>query len=259
MIKYFILLLTLFSITFTASAEEVALDFKRSDIKSMSVVAPVWDGYTNADGSGLYWEVLQAIYEPVGITIKTANVPWNRAMKMVTRYSVYNAIVGEKKDTEEDLLFPKYAIDVEYMSVLTMANRKMPWEGVASLAGKKVGWMKDYDVISEKERNFELTEYRTVAHGLELLEAGRIDYMIDEWDEISEAVAANGQDMTRYVMNEMPNGSDNFVGFANTALSQILIEIYNERLPVIYQDKTLQAIYKKWGIDIPESTLDALE
>src|SRR5690554_5285993 len=91
-----------------------SVNFNRHDIKAISVVAPEWEGFTNKDGSGLYWELLRAIYEPVGITVKTANVPWNRAMKMVTKYSVYNAIVGEDQDTEESVLFTDFAIDVEY-------------------------------------------------------------------------------------------------------------------------------------------------
>ncbi|MEN9465786.1 MAG: hypothetical protein RL217_1967, partial [Pseudomonadota bacterium] len=95
--------------------------------------------------------------------------------------------------------------------------------------------------------------------GLEMLEVGKIDYMIDEWDEISEAVAAKKQDMTQYLMNEMPKGTDIYVAFADTDLSKELIAIYNERFPVLYHDKTLQAIYKKWEMEIPLSVVNALE
>lgn len=258
MLKYLILLMSICGITSAAMADQKALEINRADIKSISVVAPVWEGFTNADGTGLYWELLQAIYEPVGIKVKTANVPWNRAFKMVTKYSVYNAIVGENRESEENVLFPDYAIDVEYTSVLSLAKRRLPWNGVSSLTGKKVGWMKDYDLVEEGQRDFELTEYRTVEQGLELLESGRIDYMLEEWDEIAEAVAAKGQDMTHYLMNEMPDGTDVFVAFSDTQLSRSLIEIYNERLPALYHDKTLQALYKKWEMDIPESVKDAL-
>lgn len=236
-----------------------SVNFNRHDIKAISVVAPEWEGFTNKDGSGLYWELLRAIYEPVGITVKTANVPWNRAMKMVTKYSVYNAIVGEDQDTEESVLFTDFAIDVEYSSVLSMASRHLDWDGPQSLSGKNVAWMKDYDLISEEDRDFNLIEYRTVTQGLEMLEDGRIDFMIEEWDEIAEAVAANNQLMTRYDMNEMPEGKDVFVVFANSQQSQLLIDIYNERIPVLYQQGKLLPLYKKWEADLPDSVLQALE
>lgn len=256
MFKSLIFLLSVGSFLLPANAAEQTSVFTRDNIKSISVVAPEWEGFTNADGSGLYWEVLKAVYEPVQVKVKTAIVPWNRAMKMVTKYRVYNAIVGENKNTEEELLFPDYAIDVEYMSVLSKASRNLPWDGTASLAGKKVGWIKDYDVIAKEDQTFELVQYRTTAQGLELLDAGKIDYMIDEWDEIAEAVSASGQDMTRYVMNEMPNGKDVYIAFANTPLSQMLIDIYNERIPVLYREKKLLNLYEKWEADIPLSVKD---
>lgn len=257
--KYLILLLLSFSSLFAAaeSAEKNSV-FNRENIKSISVVAPEWEGFTNADGTGLYWELLKAIYEPAQVKVKTANVPWNRAMKMVTKYRVYNAIAGEYKETEEDLLFPDYAIDVEYMSVLTLAKRNLPWNGTASLSNKNVGWIKDYDVIEADQRDFELLEYRTTALGLELLEAGKIDYLIDEWDEIAATVAANNLDMTHYVMNEMPEGTDIYIGFANTPLSQVLIDIYNKRMPVLERENKLLPIYKKWDGELPASVKEAL-
>lgn len=259
MLKSLLLLTSLLGITSTALAESVALEFKRADIKSISVVAPLWEGFTNADGTGLYWEVLQAVFEPEGIKIKHANVPWNRAVKMVSKYAVYNAIVGEVLDSEEKLIFPKYAIDVEQMSILSLAKNRLDWRGASSLSNKKVGWMKEYEMIEPQDRDFELVEYRTVEQGLEMLNTGKIDYMIDEWDEISEAVAAKKQDMTQYLMNEMPTGSDIFVAFADTDLSKELIAIYNERLPVLYRDKTLHSLYKKWDVEIPASVVKALE
>ncbi|WP_430462183.1 substrate-binding periplasmic protein [Thalassolituus sp. LLYu03] len=233
--------------------------FLRENIKAMSVVAPEWEGQTNADGTGLYWDVLKTIYEPVGVKVKTANVPWNRAMKMVTKYQVYNAIAGEYKDSEEDLLFPDYALDVEYMSVLSMASKKLPWDGVASLKGKRVGWIKDYDLITEDKRDFELVEYRSTAQGIELLQEGKIDYLIDEWNEIAAVVAERKEDMTLYRMGEMPEGTDVYVGFANTPLSQVLISIYNERVPELMRQKQLQPLYKKWESEVPASVTDAVQ
>lgn len=256
--KYLFILLTLGSFLLTAEAEQHSSNYS-NHAKSISVVAPSWEGFTNADGTGLYWEIIKAVYEPENIAVKTSNVPWNRAVKMVAKYGVYNAIVGETADTEEDLLFTDLAIDVEYTSVLTMKNRNIAWDGPASFKGKTVGWMKDYEIIEESVRDFELLEYRTVAQGLEFLEEGKIDFMLEEWDEIAEAVAEQGLDMARYVMNEMPEGEDVFLAFSNSPLSRVLLKIYNDRLPILYNEQKLQAIYKKWDIEIPLSVIQAFE
>lgn len=258
MLKCVLLTLSLSGIIANAFANDRSTIFNQENVKSIHIAAPNWEGYTNPDGTGLYWEVLKAIYEPAQIEVKTATVPWNRAMPMVTKYHVYNAIVGEQKTTKEDLIFPDYPIDVEYLTALSMAGRNLSWHGVASLKNKKVGWMKGYKVIPKEKQNFELIEYRTLEQGLKMLEVGELDYLIDEWDEISSAVSEAGHSMTRYSMNEMPEGTDIYVGFVNTPMSQMLIAVYNERMKTLYIEKKLVAIYEKWDAILPATTRSLL-
>lgn len=231
----------------TKAEDERSFAFKREQIKTINVVAPMWEEYTNADGSGMYWDILRSIYSTAGIKLKPSIVPWNRAMKMVTKYQIYNAIVGEYLDTEEALLFPKYPIDVEYMSVLAKKSAT-DWQGVESLVGKRVGWIKDYDVIKEQDRNFTLREYRTTEQGIELLNSGKLDYIIDEWDELAIVLKGKNLAIENYNMNEMPEGTDVYVAFANNAISKVLIEIYNEQAALMVKDGRMQAIYKKWEL-----------
>lgn len=241
-------ILILFIMSFSTKAEdERSFAFKRGQIKTINVVAPMWEEYTNADGSGMYWDILRSIYSTAGIKLKPSIVPWNRAMKMVTKYQIYNAIVGEYLDSEEALLFPKYPIDVEYMSVLAKKSAT-DWQGVESLVGKRVGWIKDYDVIKEQDRNFTLREYRTTEQGIELLNSGKLDYIIDEWDELAIVLKGKNLAIENYNMNEMPEGTDVYVAFANNAISKVLIEIYNEQAALMVKDGRMQAIYKKWEL-----------
>lgn len=231
----------------TKAEDERSFAFKREQIKTINVVAPMWEEYTNADGTGMYWDILRSIYSTAGIKLKPSIVPWNRAMKMVTKYQIYNAIVGEYLDSEEALLFPKYPIDVEYMSVLAKKSAT-DWQGVESLVGKRVGWIKDYDVIKEQDRNFTLREYRTTEQGIELLNSGKLDYIIDEWDELAIVLKGKNLAIENYNMNEMPEGTDVYVAFANNAISKVLIEIYNEQAALMVKDGRMQAIYKKWEL-----------
>lgn len=103
--KILVILISFFISYSAISAENRSFEFTREQIKTINVVAPMWEDYTNASNEG--------------IQLKPSIVPWNRAMKMVTKYQIYNAIVGEYRDTEEALIFPRYPIDVEYLSVLT--------------------------------------------------------------------------------------------------------------------------------------------
>ncbi len=65
-----------------------------NETKVIHIVCDEWAGFTNKDGTSVYWEVVKAIYEPTGIRVKTKVMPWKRA-----NYTVLNkkadAIVGD--------------------------------------------------------------------------------------------------------------------------------------------------------------------
>jgi len=240
-------------------AEDVNFtQYQREHIKSMSVVAPEWEGYTHKDGSGLYWDIIRAVYEPLGIKVKTRIVPWNRAVKMVSKYRTYNAIVGEYLSSEEPVIFPSYPIDVEFMTVLSKLPTGNDWNGLKSLSNMKVGWIKDYDVIEEKDRDFTLIEFRTLEQGLKMLNSGELDYVLDDWDEIAAAIQKYDLSQDVYIENEMPQGTDLYAAFSDDNLSRELIKIYNERIPKLVANGELAALYKKWDTGVMPDMLKNL-
>jgi len=237
---------------FSADYEFKQAEFKREHIKMISVVAPEWEGYTNADGTGLYWDVLRAIYEPLGIKVKTNNVPWNRAMKMVSQYRTYNAIVGEYLDTEEPVIFPAHAIDTEYM--VSLSKAPTAFADLSSFSDKNVGWIKDYEVIAEDKRDFTLKEFRDIDQGVEMLNAGVIDYLVDDWDEVAAAMQRHNLSQTAYNMKDLPEGTPIYVAFGDDNFSRALISIYNERIEQIMKSGELASLYQKWEVgEIPAS------
>ncbi len=222
-------------------------EFQRKNIKSISVVAPEWQGYTHKDGSGLYWDIMRAIYEPQGIKVKTRIVPWNRAIKMVSIYRTYNAIVGEYSDSAEAVIFPKYPIDVEYMVTLSKNSFAHTWKDATSLTHKRVAWFKDYELIDPKDRDFELLEFRTLKEGIEMLKSGKVDFIVNDRDSTEQAMRTQGLSEREFTLNEMPFGRDIFTAFSDDILSRELINIYNERIPKLVASGKLAAIYEKWN------------
>jgi len=250
----FLTLLLILPALSIAESSQGGIDIRREHIKTVSIVAPVWEDYSNADGSGLYWDILKAIYQPEGIRLKHKTVPWNRAMKMVSKYHLYNGIIGEYRETEEDLLFPDYPIDVEYLSVV--AREGLSFTDMSSLSGKNVGWIKDYDLIPEAQIDFTLKEFRDLDQGLELLRTGALDYLIEEWDELAAAMQTHAMSAERYSVAQLPQGTDVYVAFSNNKLSQELIRIYNERVPQLVKNGTMGAIYQRWDLgEMPDALL----
>ncbi|MCR8924221.1 hypothetical protein NO559_15680 [Dasania sp. GY-MA-18] len=53
------------------------------NLKTIYVVADHWPTYTEAQGKGLYFEVIRRIYEPLGYTIKPQIIPFRRAISYI--------------------------------------------------------------------------------------------------------------------------------------------------------------------------------
>lgn len=257
MIRALVITISIFSqLSLASNYDFKPAGFTKEHVKMFSVVAPEWEGYTNADGTGLYWEVLKAIYEPEGIKVKTNIIPWNRAMKMVTKYRTYNAIVGEYQDSEEPLLFPHHAIDIEYMVVLSKVTSE--FKDLSSFSNKTIGWIKDYEVIPKSKRDFQLKEFRDIEQGIELLKAGSIDYLVDDWDEVAAAMQKHNLSKESFTVTDMPEGTPIFVAFGKHNLSNILINIYNKRILELLKSGELAKIYDKWEVgEIPPQLMQA--
>ncbi len=246
-------LISNFSFAQYAGLTELQLKY----IKSISVVAPEWEDFTNKDGSGLYWEIMRAVYEPEGIKVKVSIVPWNRAIKMVSKYQTHHAIMGEYKDSEDHLIFPNFPFDVEHLSVLSKNNVGNDWDGtLTSLSNKKVGWIKGIEFFTQDQRDYELVEYRNIEEGVLMLTSGKIDFLIDLREEIELAMETYKLSDQDYSINNTPEDKNLYAAFSDNIVSKELINIYNLRIPVLAASGEMAKIYKKWGVgEMPRSIL----
>lgn len=250
--------LTLLSaLSFTAQAD---VQFKREHIKSISVVAPIWQDLTNQDGTGLYWDIIKTVYEPIGIKVKTSQAPWKRGIKMVSKYRTYSAIVGETLDSKESVIFPTYPISVKYLSVLTKKQVDFEWQGMDSLQGKNVAWQKGQDVIFPRLESYNLSEVRSAFKGSKMLKEGQVDFLVGDSNDIIEALEKQSLSTDEYSIYQMPRGKDVYLAFSIDDLSRELIDIYNERIEDLSAEGKLSALYEKWNVgEMPRMLLSLSE
>jgi len=243
--------LTLISaLSFTAQAD---VQFKREHIKSISVVAPIWQDLTNKDGTGLYWDIIKTVYEPVGIKVKTSQAPWKRGIKMVSKYRTYSAIVGETLDSKESVIFPTYPISVKYLSVLTKKQVDFEWQGTDSLKDRNVAWKKGLNIVSNHDQSFTLNEVRSVTKGVRLLVQDEVDFVIGDPNDINDAIEKQNLSSDDYTTFQMESGRDVYLAFSVDDLSRELINIYNERIEDLSATGELEKMYQKWpASEIPQ-------
>ena len=225
-------------------------------LTTVKLITSEWPGYTNKDGTGLYFDVIKAVYESEGIKIEFELVPWKRAQSLVKKTA--DAIVGETMLPDEDYLYPQWPIDVEEVAVIFKTAKGGEWKGEASLQNKTVGWIRGYDFQMYMTAKLNVIEVDTLQSGLLMLDSDRLDFLIDYEDLITEEVenihkTVNPKfDLSQYQMESLRLGAKVYVAFVNSARGKRLVEIFDRRMAQLYESGTLDAMYKnftRWHYD----------
>jgi len=252
------LLTSVFFITLFSSPEVVAE-------KSISVVCTEWKGYTNRDGTGIYWDIVKAVYEPLGFKVRTQIYPWKRAEFMVELKQA-DALVGDYYYAEKDgkeRLYPLWHLSVEDPIIAIFRKDRHEIDSFNSLNDKTIIWMRgyDFDQIYLKNIRHQKREINSEAKGLNLIKFGRYDIFLDYRSNIEAASDKADIDLSFFETAIMKNGNKLYLNFSNTDNSRKLIQIYDRRIPELLKSGELKKIFKdnnsslsKFGPDRYSST-----
>src|SRR5207253_210360 len=100
-----------------------------------------WSDYTAADGHGLAWDVLRAVFEPAAVTLQIRTVPYTRSVGLVQRGEV-DAWVGSYRDEVGGVLYPRWHYDYDHIYALGLASSPAPT--VATLGNSRLLWVRGY-------------------------------------------------------------------------------------------------------------------
>ncbi len=219
-------------------------------ITTIHVVTPSWEMYTNEDGSGAYFEVVRAVYEPLGITMTYEILPWKRARDKVILEKA-DALLGGSNN--EEVLMPRFPLDFERTSVVFKKEHVKTWNGVQSLQGKNVVWLRGYDYHTDpKFAGIQCTWYEVdnYAQAWGMLRKDRVDFYMDALFDIEQYIEEHHIDMTPYRI-ETAWVTNTYMGLAKSQRSEKLIEIYDRRIPELLASGELQKIFEKWELELP--------
>ncbi|MBN2651249.1 MAG: transporter substrate-binding domain-containing protein [Spirochaetales bacterium] len=218
------------------------------------IATPEWEGSTNKDGTGLYFDIVRAVFEPAGYKVDYKIMPWKRAMKSVEN-SQADIIVGmyyyEESSDEVPIMktiYPKWPIYIEETAVVFKKSKFPNWAGISSLHGQTAVWPRGYnyhlflgDIVPDwsETDNSEL--------GLKMLEGDRMTFYIDAANDIDSAFVSLGMDRSIY-RTEIIMTENLYVGFSQTARGQKLADLYDQRIQVLIKSGELKKIFEKNGV-----------
>lgn len=213
---------------------------------TLNVISDITENLTNADGSGLYWEILKAAFQPLGLSIKKDIQPW--------RVSLTKLASGEADLTpavssfDECCNLSKHQIDISNVIVISKEARLANFQGEATLLNKKVAWVKGYNFLRAFKTKIKFTELNSMQQGFEYLETKKLDFVIDIRPAVEDAAREYKLDLSKFGMANLTKDTLH-VGFSKNEKGRKLQETYDQRIEELFKSGELQNIYKRWGYE----------
>jgi len=196
-------------------------------------VADEWRGYTNADGSGTYWQIIKAVYGEK-YQLKLETTPFHRAMKMVTSGKADCIIAIYAKD-KRDLLLPQYHIDTEYPAIALFDERHHQFNSKEDLAGLVMVGMKDYGFEHFLPKSVKIYGVDDHKKMYELVKSNRVDAAIVY--SYNTLTADPDKKLTQL---EIIPDKKYYLGFYPSKLGHQLVKEYDEKLPELILNQTIK-------------------
>jgi polar amino acid transport system substrate-binding protein len=224
-------------------ATPASADEKPSDIL---LVSEHWIGYTEADGTGLGWELMREIFEPAGVKVEQRIEPYTRAVGLVQRGEA-DAWIAAYKDEVEGTLYSAWHYDIDEIYSLGLASKPAP--SLNTLAKYRLAWVRGYEYQHYLPNVLHFNEVARRDHILPMLEYGRSDLYIDARPEM-DFILAQSRDPQRYRLTYLTS-IPLYLSFADTLRGHALRDLFDARMSELVRSGKLRPVFAKWKHPYP--------
>jgi polar amino acid transport system substrate-binding protein len=235
------------------TAEEgVSAESSPDNPTDIVLVSEQWIAYTEADGSGLGWDLMREIFEPAGIKVASRTEPYTRAVGLVQRGEA-DAWVGAYEHEVEGTLYPKWHYDTDEIYALGLASRPAPT--LKTLGSYRLAWVRGYEYQHYLPNVVHFNEVARRDHILPMLDHARADLYIDARPEVDFILGQTHEPQrfrTTYLMS-IPL----FLSFADNARGRFLRDVFDKRMAQLVRSGKLRSIFTRWKQPYPFDADDA--
>ncbi|WP_342654376.1 transporter substrate-binding domain-containing protein [Pseudomonas sp. F3-2] len=244
--KVLLLGLSLLATGLCVAAEPGSSDLPTEKPDDIVLVSEQWNAYTEADGTGLGWDLMREVFEPAGVKVQSRIEPYTRAVGLVQRGEA-DAWVGAYENEVEGTLYPKWHYDTDEIYALGLASHPAPT--LQNLGSYRLAWVRGYEFQHYLPNVVHFNEVARRDHILSMLEHGRADLYIDakpEVDFILGQTKAPQSYRTTY-LTAIPL----YLSFADNARGRALRDVFDERMAHLVRSGRLKPIFARWKQPYP--------
>ena len=211
------------------------------------VVTEEWEGYTNKNGDGVYWGVIDAVFKELDISYKRSLVPWARAEKEI-RSGTADVILGAYYSEGQGIVFPKWHLSVEEdLMAVTQKENANSW--LFKLNQKPVVWIRGYGFETHFKNDILFQEVNNTKQGIKMVFVNRGLAHIDYLSAITPALRDMKNGTDRLSIVKFSNGSKIYIGFSQAGKAIKHVSAFDEVMNQFVTDGTIERIYKRWNIN----------
>lgn len=236
-----VLIVAGFSLLFLSSFPATA---KQHDNKEIIIVSEAWEFATEKDGSGLYFDIMRKVFEPLGYTIKTITTTYSRSVYLVQTQKM-DVFLGSYIDEQEKILYPYWHFDTEQISAVYKASVIPVWSGEETLKGRSVGWIKGYDYHDYLNIRLNFHEVQSRRQGLSMVYTDRLDVLLDAKEEFEEEFKLGYLQRDAFEMANVM-ALKLYPGFVNNEKGQELRRIYDERFETLLMKGEIKRLFEQY-------------
>lgn len=215
-------------------------DEKISEIRIASEELPFC---AQQDGTGLYWDIFRAVFEPSGIKVNTSIRSYSGSVELFKKKKA-DAVAGSYTGEIEGALYPKSYFDVDIVAALFKKD-KTEWKGKDSLKGKKLAWIKGYAYDGYLDFPVEKMEFANRKGAINALNADKVDFILDPVPDLKAALEETKTDMNKMGF-EIALELKLYLAFADNDKGKELMKIFDEKFPKLVKSGEIKKIYDKW-------------
>lgn len=216
----------------------------------IALASDTWHDLTRKDGTGLYFDLIRAVYARAGIAqVRIQIQPYARTVSMVRDKRV-DAWVASFLREKDFALYPKWHFDRNAQMVVYRADAEQAYQNASSLAQRRVAWLRDFGLDRYIHVPMQVTEVDTIASAFAMLDRKRIDFFVGAKSDLGDHIRDAKVDMSRYRMAFVLH-LGLYLAFADTARGAALRTIWDEQMEVLHRDAGFLSIYKRYGYEVP--------
>lgn len=212
--------------------------------KSIMVLTSSWEGYTNTDKTGLYFDILNEVYGESAYQFTL--YPWKRAQSSFSKgQGDILLIEGFDKDY---CLYPEGPLDADFFSAVHIQKKNPQWPGRAAAGSLRLGWVNGYDLNTYAPELKVTTEVNDIDQGIKMVLAGRLDFFIDYDQDLKDYINKNNLASKGALVSATDVAGDYlYLCFHKTESGKALRDVYQKRIKALQQTGALKAIFKKYN------------